>query len=170
LLSTYQGAFSQEVLVSPLREKEGYYSPSKSLTYRRSRTLEQTGFMIGQQMDNDIKLTKQEQAAAWKEQLSKDIEVKHSQVMVPRKPVERRPFTPWLYGKDDVRTIGNSGLTEDEFLARGAEVRERLRRDRSDVSLALASKVADMTLIQRRHKIQNPGGAASEDVYEERWI
>jgi hypothetical protein len=167
--STYQASFSQEQLVSPLREKEGYFEPSKSMTYRRSRVFEQTGLMIGQQLDNTPPITKRDAQAAWKEQLTQDLAMKNSPVSLDRKPHTRRPFTPWLYDPDFTRTVGNSGLNETDFLARGAEVRERLRRDRSDVCIALASKKADMSLIDRRHIIMEPGGGNGGDTAE-KWI
>ena len=56
---------SQEQLVSPLRRR-GYFEPSKSMTYRRSRVFEQTGLMIGQQLDNAPPITKRDAQAAWK--------------------------------------------------------------------------------------------------------
>lgn len=169
MLSTFQAAFSQEQLVSPLREKEGYFEPSKSTTYRRSRVFEQTGFMIGQQQDIAPPITKQDAQAAWKEQLTQDLAMKNSPVSLERKPHSRRPFTPWLYDPDFTRTVGNSGLNETEFLSRGAEVRERLRRNRSDVYVALASKKADMSLIDRRHNTMVPGGNNSDETFE-KWI
>ena len=157
--------------MNPLKMKEGYFEPSKSLLYKRSRIFEQTGLMIGQQLDNSPPITKRDAHAAWKDQLTQDLAVKHHTATVSpdRKPHTRRPFTPWLYDADMSRTVGNSGLNETEFLARGAEVRERLRRDRSDVCLALASKKADMSLISRRHNVMMPGGGFSKET-EEKWI
>lgn len=82
---------------------------------------------------------------------------KSGSLQLPRRTFERRPFTPWMYGPPE-QTVGNSGLTQDEFLARGAEVRERLRRDRSDLRMKLSSEFADLPLVERRHRMAEAGG------------
>ena len=141
------------------------------MMYRRtSKVIEQTGMLIGQQTSTDKPILKRDAQAAWKDQLTKDLEMKRGgPVTIPRKEVVRRPFTPWLYGPTE-QTVGNTGLTQDEFLARGAEVRERLRKDRSDLVGHLNSEFADLPLVERRHRLQQAGGKANHELQLETWL
>lgn len=69
--TTFQKSYSQEELVSPLREKGTYPPPSMTTTYRKSsKVFEQTGMMIGQQLNEDRPILKKDAQAAWKEQVS----------------------------------------------------------------------------------------------------
>jgi hypothetical protein len=169
--TTFQRSFSQQKLISPLIEKGTWASPSKTQIYRRtSKVFEQTGLMIGQQLNSEKPILKRDAQEAWKEQLTKDLEVKRAgPLTLPRKEFERRPFTPWLYGQTE-QTVGNSGLTQEEFLARGAEVRERLRQDRSDLVGVLNSEFADLPLIERRHRIAQAGGKAANEHRHQTWL
>ena len=169
--TTFQSSFSQQQLISPLIEKGTWASPSKTQVYRRSnKVLEQTGMLIGQQMESERPILKRDAQAAWKKQLTRDLEVKRAgPLTLPRKEFQRRPFTPWMYDLPE-QTIGNTGLTQEEFLARGAEVRERLRRDRSDLIVALNSEFADLPLAERRHRLAQAGGKAVQDHKRDVWL
>ena len=115
--------------------------------------------LIGQQVESEKANSKEGCTSGLEEAVDERSgdEACRGPLTLPRKEFQRRPFTPWMYNLPE-QTIGNTGLTQEEFLARGAEVRERLRRDRSDLVGALNSEFADLPLAERRHRLAQAGG------------
>ena len=119
----------------------------RSKNFTRSRTLEATGFMIGQQRITQEMLPKKIMQQEWREQLEADRRLAPADIGYHRKVYNRNLETAFgarQAAADSQRTV--MGMTPNTFLRRGELIRERLRQNRQDVTAALSTSKSSLNL------------------------
>lgn len=149
-----------------LLKSSGYRSPTKKQPTRfsRSKVLEQTGFMIGQQKDFTESMPKRDAQAKWRAQLESDQQLVPVDINIARKQHLRMIDTPFGQRRvqaDASRTV--MGMSPENFLKRGEMIREQLRLNRGDVTAALSTSKSQLSLAQMR-KVRN--GIGGQDISE----